>query len=55
MSKKEKCKEIMNELFGEASASLVENMSEEEVVEKCKEKTKTFLGEDAAKKFDNIQ
>jgi monoamine oxidase len=54
MSKKEKCKELMKKFFGPSTADLVDAMSEEEVVEKCRNKVKGFLGEDKAKEFDNI-
>ena len=54
MSKKEKCKELMIKFFGPATANLVDGMSEEEVVQKCREKVASFLGEDKAKEFDNI-
>lgn len=55
MSKKDKCKELMSKFFGPATANLVDSMSEEECVEKCKTKVKAFLGEDKAKQFDNIK
>ena len=54
LSKKERCKELMAELFGPATAAMVNSMSEEGCVASCREKTKAFLGEDKAKAFDNI-
>jgi hypothetical protein len=54
MSKKDKCKEIMTQLFGPASAQMVDSMSEDEVVGKCKEKVAGFLGPEKAKMFDNL-
>ncbi|MBN1157090.1 hypothetical protein JXA85_05705 [Candidatus Woesearchaeota archaeon] len=54
MGKKEKCKELMSKFFGPATANLVDSMTEEEVVQKCKEKVAAFLGEDKAKEFDSI-
>jgi hypothetical protein len=54
LGKKEKCKELMARFFGPATANLVDSMSEEEVVQKCREKVSAFLGEDKAKEFDNI-
>lgn len=54
MGKKEACKDLMTKFFGPASGSLVDDMSEEEVVEKCRAKVAAFLGEDKAKEFDNI-
>ena len=54
MSKKDKCKELMTKFFGPASATLVDNMSEEECVSQCREKVKAFLGEEKAKEFDDV-
>lgn len=54
MSKKEKCKELMAKFFGPASANMVDMMSEDEVVQKCREKVKAFLGEEKAVEFDSI-
>jgi hypothetical protein len=53
-TKKEKCKDIMARLFGPASANLVDSLSEEEVVQKCREKVLMFMGEEKASEFDNI-
>lgn len=44
----------MQRLFGPASASLVDKMTEDNCVSQCREKTKTFMGEDKAKEFDDI-
>ncbi len=54
MGKKEKCKELMNKFFGPASANMVDSMSEDECVAKCRAKVKGFLGDEKAKIFDNI-
>lgn len=54
MSKKEQCKVIMERLFGPATAAVVDNMSEDEVVEKCKAKVSDLLGPEKAKEFDNL-
>ncbi len=54
MSKKAKCKEIMGNLFGPATANWAEKFSEEEVVEKCRTKAAALLGSEKAKAFDNI-
>jgi hypothetical protein len=54
VSKKDKCKEIMSQLFGPASANMVDTMSEEDCVPKCKEKVRSFLGDEKAKLFDGI-
>ena len=54
-SKKEQCKAIMLQYFGPATASLVDQMSEEDVVQKCKQKVIAMLGEEKAKVFDSIQ
>ena len=54
MTKKEKCKEIMLRLFGPATARKVDDMTEENCVEKCRKITKDFLGEKQAAQFDEI-
>lgn len=54
MSKKDKCKELMVKYFGPATGALVDEMGEDEVVEKCRTKVAAFLGEDAAKAFDSL-
>lgn len=54
ISKKDKCKQLMSKFFGPATAALVDSMSEEDCVQKCREKVKGLLGEDKAKEFDNI-
>ncbi len=54
MSKKAKCKEIMGNLFGAATASWTDRFTEEEVVEKCRTKVSALLGEEKAKMFDSI-
>ncbi len=40
----------MGRLFGEATATQVESMTEEECVPKCRQRVETFLGKDAADK-----
>jgi hypothetical protein len=54
MSKKDKCVKIMQDLFGPVTAQIVEKMSEDEVVAKCRQKVEALLGEDKAKIFDDI-
>jgi hypothetical protein len=54
MSKKDQCKEIMSRLFGPATANMIDKFSEEECVQKCREKVIGFLGPEKAKLFDNI-
>ena len=54
MSKKDRCKELMGKFFGPASAAIVDEMSEEECVSKCRTKVAGFLGEDKAIEFDTI-
>ena len=54
MSKKEKCKALMAQFFGPATANLVDNMTEEDCVQKCRDKVRAFIGEDEAKEFDKI-
>ena len=55
MSKKDECKELMKKFFGPSTAALVDSMSEDDCVEKCKAKVKGFLGEEKAKEFDKIK
>ncbi len=54
MSKKDQCKELMAKFFGPSTAALVDTMSEEECVQKCRDKVRGFLGEEKAKVFDTI-
>lgn len=54
MTKKEKCQELMANIFGPASAKLVATMSEDDCVRKCREKVAAFFGEEKAKEFDSI-
>ncbi|MCF7860722.1 hypothetical protein K9M79_00630 [Candidatus Woesearchaeota archaeon] len=54
MGRKERCKELMAKYFGPATAQLVDTMTEEDCVDKCKQRVSAFLGEDAAKEFDEI-
>jgi len=52
VSRREKCKEIMGKYFGAANAALIDNMSDSEVVDKCRAKIKGFLGDTKANDFD---
>ena len=54
MSKKDQCKELMKKFFGPATANLVDSMSEEDCISKCRQKVKAMLGEDKAKEFDKL-
>ena len=54
MTKKEQCKELMRKFFGEASASMVDRMDEEECVATCRKKVAALLDEEKAKEFDSI-
>lgn len=54
MTKKEKCKELMAKFFGPATAQTVDNLTEANCVEKCREKVKAMLGEKKASEFDYI-
>ncbi|MGY0216101.1 hypothetical protein ACWJJH_01810 [Endozoicomonadaceae bacterium StTr2] len=53
--KKALCKKIMLELFGPASAAGVDDMTEEECVEKCRAKVKALLGNRQAERFDHLR
>ncbi len=53
-TRKEQCKALMLEIFGPACEALVDDMSEEECVEKCKTKVMQLLGERMAARFDAI-
>ena len=55
MSKKDQCKALMLKFFGTASAALVDSMSEEECVAKCRAKVASFLGQEKAKEFDSVR
>ena len=55
MTKKEQCKALMTRFFGQATGALVDDMSEEECVAKCRAKVAAFLGEEKAKEFDAIK
>lgn len=54
-SKKEQCKKLMKDFFGEATAKQVDFMSEDDCVQKCKAKVLGFLGPEKAKIFDSIK
>lgn len=53
-SRKDRCKQLMAKFFGPATASIVDEMSEEDCVQKCRAKVQAFLGEEKAKEFDSI-
>jgi len=55
MTKKEQCKDLMLKFFGPASAKLVDLMTEEECVGKCRAKVSGMLGDEKAREFDNIK
>jgi hypothetical protein len=55
VSKKDQCKELMRKFFGPATANMVDAMSEDDCVAKCREKVKGFLGEEKAKAFDDVK
>jgi len=54
MSKKDKCKEIMSNFFGPATAAKVDSMTEDSCVSECKKIVAGFLGDEKAKVFDSI-
>jgi hypothetical protein len=54
LSRKERCKELMEKFFGPATAKMVDTMSEDDCVAQCREKVRAFLGEEKAKEFDAI-
>jgi len=55
MSNKDKCKDMMEKMFGPASSILVDEMAEEDCIERCRAKVKAFLGEEKAKEFDGLE
>ncbi|MCL7412295.1 MAG: hypothetical protein M8353_01580 [ANME-2 cluster archaeon] len=54
MSKKDACKKIMQDLFGPASARVLDTVPEDKVVEVCKSKVAGLLGNEKAAIFDRI-
>lgn len=54
MSRKEKCKELMVKFFGPSGAKVVDSMSEEDCVAKCRARVRGFLGDEKASEFDSI-
>ena len=54
MSKKDQCKEIMGRLFGPATADLVDTMSDDDCVARCRQKVETMLGPELGKEFDGV-
>ena len=55
MTKKEQVKDLMLKHFGPASAKMVDSMTEEEAMTKCRAKIVGFFGDAGAKEFDNIK
>lgn len=55
MTKKDQVKEIMLKRFGPSSAKLVDSMTEEEAITKCRAKIAGFFGEEAAAEIDKIK
>lgn len=53
-SKKDMCRQIMRELFGPVSSSVVDSMTEENCEVLCRKKVEALLGSEAASKFDHI-
>ncbi|MBR9675710.1 hypothetical protein GOV05_01745 [Candidatus Woesearchaeota archaeon] len=51
MAKKDICKQFMTEKFGPSTAALVDDMTEDNCVEECGKKIKTFLGDAAYQEF----
>jgi len=54
MSKKDACTKIMEDLFGPASAKILDSKSEDEVVDFCKSRVTGLLGKEKAAIFDKI-
>lgn len=54
MTKREDCKKLMLRFFGPKSAATVDNLPEDECVQKCRSLVQGFLGEEKAKEFDKI-
>ena len=54
MTKKDRCKIAMLKFFGPNTVKMVDLMTEEECISKCRAKITGFLGEDKAKIFDSI-
>jgi len=55
MTNKERCKELMENMFGPASVIIVDEMTEDDCIGRCRAKVKAFLGEDRAKEFDTLE
>ena len=51
-SKKQQCKQLMLEIFGPRCAARVDDMTEEECIDKCKDKVRSLLGDHAARQFE---
>ena len=51
-TRKQACKERMHELFGPSAANLVNYMTEEDCIRRCKRKVKAMLNDVESKKFD---
>ena len=55
MSRKDRCMELMLKFFGPATANLVsKTMTEDDCVQKCRQKVYAMLGAEKAKEFDSI-
>lgn len=55
ISKKSQCKQLMNDIFGPASASRVDEIPDSECVQQCREKVRTILGDAQARQFDELE
>ena len=44
----------MSQLFGPASANMVDTMNEDDCVPRCRQKVAAMIGEEKAKVFDSI-
>jgi monoamine oxidase len=55
MSRKDQCKVLMTKFFGPHVAKVVDSMSEEDCVAKCKARVRGFLGDEAASEFDSTR
>lgn len=52
--KREKCKQLMLQYFGPASAKMVDAMKDDEYLATCRKKVAALLGEEKAKAFDEL-
>ncbi len=51
-SKKQQCKQLMLDIFGPKCAARIDEMTEAECVDKCKEKVRSLLGDHAVRRFE---